>query len=215
MKINRYFMKLSGIVILINALMVSCSKNDDPEYQFFVDSRLEASFTETYITGVLDYAASSYPELAELQDHVNDGVSVYKVEYNTQVNGEKIIASGLVALPSAPGEYPVLSFQNGTNTKNSNCPSNNPLSLDYQFIEFIASMGFIVTIPDYPGFGSSVQVAHPYLVADPTVHSIVDMFRAVNEAADAEFPGIKVRNEYYLLGYSQGGWATLTLHKAL
>jgi len=215
MKSNRYFMKLSGIVILINALMVSCSKNDDPEYQFFVDSRLEASFTETYITGVLDYAASSYPELAELQDHVNDGVSVYKVEYNTQVNGEKIIASGLVALPSAPGEYPVLSFQNGTNTKNSNCPSNNPLSLDYQFIEFIASMGFIVTIPDYPGFGSSAQVAHPYLVADPTVHSIVDMFRAVNEAADAEFPGIKVRNEYYLLGYSQGGWATLTLHKAL
>ena len=30
-----------------------------------------------------------------------------------------------------------------------------------------------------------------------------------------EFPGITVKNEYYLAGYSQGGWATFTLHKEL
>jgi hypothetical protein len=30
-----------------------------------------------------------------------------------------------------------------------------------------------------------------------------------------EFPGITLNNDYYLLGYSQGGWATLALHKAL
>jgi len=76
-------------------------------------------------------------------------------------------------------------------------------------------MGFIVVIPDYPGFGSSSQIPHPYLIAEPTVKSIVDMFRAVSEAAGTEFPGISVKNEYYLAGYSQGGWATFTLHKAL
>jgi hypothetical protein len=40
------------------------------------------------------------------------------------------------------------------------------------------------------------------------------MFRAVNEAVD-KFPGIQLKNEYYLIGYSQGGWATMSVHKYL
>jgi pimeloyl-ACP methyl ester carboxylesterase len=76
-------------------------------------------------------------------------------------------------------------------------------------------MGFVVIIPDYPGFGSSADVPHPYLIAEPTIQSIVDMFRAVNEAGDSKFPGITVKNEYYLMGYSQGGWATMSLHRSL
>jgi pimeloyl-ACP methyl ester carboxylesterase len=76
-------------------------------------------------------------------------------------------------------------------------------------------MGYIVVIPDYPGFGSSAQIPHPYLIKEPTVTSIADMFRAVSECSETEFPGIKVNNEYYLIGYSQGGWATLALHKAI
>jgi hypothetical protein len=41
------------------------------------------------------------------------------------------------------------------------------------------------------------------------------MFHALNEVGATKFPGLTVKNEYYLLGYSQGGWATLSLHKAL
>ncbi|MCU0462568.1 MAG: hypothetical protein MUF36_11255 [Bacteroidales bacterium] len=212
---TRYKVRQLLIFSIISAALYSCRKDDTPEYDYFVDNRLEASYTETYISSILSYAAASYPELAELQNFISDGVNIYKVVYNTRVNGENIIASGLVSIPVTPGEYPVLSFQNGTNTKNLNCPSNNPLSIDYQFVEFIASMGFVVIIPDYPGFGSSSEIPHPYLIADPTIQSITDMFRAVSEAGDAGFPGIKTKNEYYLLGYSQGGWATMTLHKAL
>ncbi len=87
--------------------------------------------------------------------------------------------------------------------------------MSYTLVEAISSMGFIVVIPDYPGFGSSEQIPHPYLIAEPTVRALVDMLYALNEAGSAKFPGIVVENEYYLLGYSQGGWATLTLHKAL
>jgi predicted esterase len=32
---------------------------------------------------------------------------------------------------------------------------------------------------------------------------------------EVELPDISVKNEYYLLGYSQGGWATLQLTKLL
>jgi len=215
MKNCRYLLNLLLFFLLFTATFTSCRKDDTPEYDYFIDNRLEATYTETYISSILSYAVATYPELAELQDFISDGVNIYKVVYNTRVNGDNIIASGLVSIPATPGEYPVLSFQNGTNTKNSNCPSNNPLSIDYQFVEFIASMGFVVIIPDYPGFGNSSEIPHPYLIAEPTIQSITDMFRAVSEAGDARFPGVKTKNEYYLLGYSQGGWATMTLHKAL
>lgn len=215
MKSNRYLFRLSLLVLLLAATFTSCRKEETPEYDYFVDNRLEASYNETYINSVLSYASTTYPELEDLHNYISGGVNVYKVVYNTQVNGESIQASGLVSIPSTPGEYPILSFQNGTNTVNSNCPSNNPYNIDYQFVEFIASMGFVVFIPDYPGFGSSFGIPHPYLIADPTTGSIIDMFRAVDEVQSTKFPGITLKNEYYLLGYSQGGWATMSLHRDL
>jgi pimeloyl-ACP methyl ester carboxylesterase len=135
--------------------------------------------------------------------------------YKTTVDNEEIEASGLVIVPTTEGEYPVLSFQNGTNTKNEDAPSENPTNTYYELIEFISSMGFIVVIPDYPGFGESVQIPHPYLITEPTIRSVVDMLRAVRESCPNEFKGVTDKNEYYLLGYSQGGWATLALHKSL
>ena len=89
------------------------------------------------------------------------------------------------------------------------------LNFSYQLVEFIASMGYVVVIPDYPGFGESSQIPHPYLIKEPTVKSLVDMLYTTKEIGSKEFPGITFKNEYYLLGYSQGGWATLALHKAI
>jgi len=120
-----------------------------------------------------------------------------------------------VCVPAKPGDYPVLSFQNGTNTLNASAPSEFPSDYSYQMIELIASLGYIVVISDYPGFGASASIPHPYLVKEPTVRSLVDNFYAVKELALSELQGINLINEYYLLGYSQGGWATLALHKAL
>ncbi len=89
------------------------------------------------------------------------------------------------------------------------------MNYSYQLVEYIASMGYVVVFADYPGFGESVQVPHPYLVSEPTVRSLVDMLFAVRELANSDLKDITIKNEYYLLGYSQGGWATLALHKAL
>jgi len=91
------------------------------------------------------------------------------------VKGNVINASGLICVPVTPGDYPVLSFQNGTNTVNADAPSEFPADYNYQLVEIIASLGYIVVIADYPGFGESAQIPHPYLVAEPTVRSLVDM----------------------------------------
>jgi len=205
------------ILILIVTIFTSCKKSDEkPDYDYFVSKELAVTYTTASITSMLNTGVQQYPELSAILQYVKSDVSVYKIVYTTEVYGESIEASGLVCIPGVPGEYPVISFQNGTNTVNAYAPSEFVINPSYQLVEFIASMGFVVVIPDYPGFGKSKQIPHPYLIAEPTVQSIVDMLYAVEESCEYdEFTGITTLNEYYLVGYSQGGWATLALHKAM
>jgi pimeloyl-ACP methyl ester carboxylesterase len=206
--------KLAAVSAIILAV-ASCRKSDVTDYQYFISKELKTSYTSEYISSVVDIAASNYPEISGLKKYITTGVDVYKIVYKTTINNRSIKASGLVCIPSVPGEFPVLCFQNGTNTVNAGSPSENVSDPSYQMIEAAASLGFIVVMPDYPGFGESADIPHPYLITVPTVKSIEDMLFAVRELEDGELPGIKIKNEYYLIGYSQGGWATLALHKSL
>jgi pimeloyl-ACP methyl ester carboxylesterase len=215
MKIKITLLKGSVFFITLLLIISSCTKEEGPDYKYFVSGELAATYTKTSISGTIGYIGLIYPELADMGSYVTDGVKVYKMVYKTTINGEEIEASGLVCVPETTGDYPVLSFQNGTNTQNSNSPTEKDNDNFYQLVEYISSMGFVVVIPDYPGFGSSFRIPHPYLISEPTVQSITDMYRALNEGGESEFTGINVKNEYYLIGYSQGGWATLSLHKAL
>ncbi len=216
MNIKRQILRLLLLISTVIVSVTSCRKDDrGPVYDYFVSDELVVTYSTTSINNMLDAGLEVYSELSEIIPFIGDDVNVYKIVYRTKVLGEAIEASGLVCIPAAPGEYPVLCFQNGTNTVNAYAPSEYVINPSYQLIEYLASMGFVVVIPDYPGFGESSQVPHPYLVAEPTVRSIVDMLYALKESCKYEFPGIELKNEYYLLGYSQGGWATLNLHKAL
>jgi hypothetical protein len=216
MKDNSLLIKFATIILLSVAIVTSCTKdNKSPDYSYFVSKELKVSSSKIVISSLIDLVSLSNPEANSLQSYINSDIKVYKIVYKTTINGQKINASGLICVPVTPGEYPVLSFQNGTNTVNANAPSEAPSSLNYQMVESIASMGYIVVIADYPGFGESKQIPHPYLVKEPTVQSVIDMLFAVKEMAPEELPGITLKNEYYLLGYSQGGWATLALHRAL
>ncbi len=215
MKTDKNIIRLFLLLLFAATLMTSCHKDPEPGYDYFISEELALSYSETNVNLLFDQAVNIYPEIADIKPYVTSGVDVYKLVYVTEAGGKEIEASGLVCVPSENGTYPVLSFQNGTNTRHSDAPTANMTDVSYTLLEIISSLGFIVVIPDYPGFGNSSQIAHPYLIAEPTVTSITDMFKAINEAAGTEIPGVTVKNEYYLLGYSQGGWATLTLHKAL
>jgi pimeloyl-ACP methyl ester carboxylesterase len=205
-----------ALFFLAGALMVtSCKKDINPSYDYFVSKELRVSYTTATISSFLDIADNTYPEFADLKTFIKNDINVYKMIYNTTIDGEVVEVSGLVCTPTAAGEYPVLSFQNGTNTVNAYAPTEFITDPSNQMVQFISSMGFVVLLADYPGFGKSVNIPHPYLITEPTVRSLVDMIRAVNEGEGSEFQGITIKNEYYLLGYSQGGWATLALHKAL
>ncbi len=142
-------------------------------------------------------------------------VSVYTITYSTTFKGEPVTASGLVAIPTTNGiQFPVISFQNGTNTLHSMAPSVNPNDELYLMLEFVASTGFIISVPDYLGFGASEDMFHPYLDKESTVQTVVDMLRAVKELVN-NYLYTDMSNDLYITGYSQGGWATMQLQKAI
>jgi pimeloyl-ACP methyl ester carboxylesterase len=216
MRFERSFLKFATLSFILSAFIVSCTKETSPPvYKNFVSKEVALQFTKEYLGGLIDAVSETNPEVLPLKPLIVNDITVYKIVYKTTINNQKIDASGLVCVPATPGDYPVLSFQNGTNTVNAFAPSQFPSDYSYQMIELVASMGYIVVISDYPGFGASASIPHPYLIKEATVRSLVDNLYAVKELAASELPGINLINEYYLLGYSQGGWATLALDRAL
>lgn len=213
--------KLHTLLILLLPLLImqSCRKDppEDPfaDNTYLVSSEIEMMRTKDNVLSVLNLVATQYPAAADIIPDVISGVNVYSVTYNTEFQGEEVIASGLICAPTAPGSYPILSFQNGTNTLHSAAPTADPQNLGYQMIEYVASAGYVVIMPDYLGFGASSAMVHPYLHKESTVQAVLDMLRAVAEFDDDVAKDISVTTDCYLLGYSQGGWATMALLRAI
>ncbi|HUX96774.1 MAG TPA: alpha/beta fold hydrolase [Bacteroidales bacterium] len=216
MEFNRISIPKIIVIVALVSFTASCTRdNDEPVNLYLVSDELIYTYSVNSINSMIDMASFQDQSVISLKQYVESDVKVFRIVYKTTIDGKDVNASGLVSVPVNKGEYPVLSFQNGTNTLNNQAPSIYPLNNAYVLVEIIASMGFVVVIPDYPGFGESVSIPHPYLVKEPTVTSITDMFYATEELDDSELPDINTINDYYLIGYSQGGWATLALHKAL
>ncbi len=214
-------LKLLALFFLLTPLLLmqSCRKDPGPDpfedNDYLLSSNLLLMRTKENIVSVLTLVATQYPAVSEIIADVVSGVNIYKITYRTEFMGNEVTASGLICIPSAPGTYPVLSFQNGTNTLHSAAPTADPQALQYQMIEYIASTGYVVILPDYLGFGASKQMAHPYLHKESTVQTLVDMLYSVAEFDEDVAKDITVTDECYLIGYSQGGWATLALTEAL
>ena len=141
-------------------------------------------------------------------------VDFYKVEYTTTYKGNEIIASGVVMLPDTREEISTVSFQHGTIAANREAPTQLPLS-DYQLILYqaLASSGFVTVAPDYIGFGASAGIMHPYYVEDLSASVVIDNIYAALNLADEK--DLNTSERLYLAGYSQGGFVTMAIHKAI
>ncbi len=218
------FNKLLAIVLFMT-ILAGCSWFEDdkdtpkPEDKYLVSYEKHKTYTSAYLTAIIQFASVSFPdvktELQNLADMVEHQVTVYKIQYITQFDGKDVIASGLVAVPDTKNiEFPLLSYQNGTNTLHSQAPSVNPDNELFLLLETVAATGFVVALPDYLGFGASSNMFHPYLHKESTVQTVTDMLRAVNELCD-NYLETGLSDDLYLAGYSQGGWATMQVQKAI
>jgi dienelactone hydrolase len=189
--------------------------DDQPEVdEYLINYKKEQTYFPGIIKTFLGGLVGSIPEIAPIVERIEHGITIYSITYLTEFEGEGIVASGLVCVPNSEKTFPVLSYQNGTNTLHSKAPSVDPDNELFMLIESIASTGFIVTIPDYLGFGSSSDMFHPYLHKESTVASVLDMQRATKELVE-NYLEVNMNDDLYIAGYSQGGWATMQVQKEI
>jgi pimeloyl-ACP methyl ester carboxylesterase len=142
-----------------------------------------------------------------------NGIVFYKMTYETlSIHNTPTAVTGLVIVPDqAQGQYPLLSFQHGTTFQKSDVPSS--LNAEGQTAAVLfGAQGYVVSAPDYLGLGDSAEI-HPYDHVDSEAWVNAHMLQATRGAV--EQLGIRLNSELFLAGYSQGGHATMALHRYL
>tara|TARA_Y100001968_G_scaffold292579_1_gene297878 strand:- start:177 stop:1508 length:1332 start_codon:yes stop_codon:yes gene_type:complete len=171
-------------------------------YSQIVSYQLDQTWTKSQVEQVY----SNYGIPSEAGD-VNFGVDGYKILYFTpDHNGELVLCSGAIFLPkNTICPSPVLAWQHGTTASDQWVPSN--ISSDNNVIGTLgASQGYIVIMSDFIGLGDGVGF-HNYVHADTEASSTIDLILFGKEFAYGK--GVDSNDQLFLMGYSQGGHATM------
>ncbi|WP_028666275.1 alpha/beta hydrolase family protein [Runella zeae] len=147
---------------------------------------------------------------------VRGGVRQYKIVYKTKnTEGTDILASGAMTVPvGITDKVPLLSYQHGTIFNDRDAPSYfSETGGEGQTATLIASMGYIVSAPDYIGYGETKNIPHTYEQREGLATASLDMLRAVKEAIAQE--KLNWNESTYIAGYSEGGFASMSLLKKL
>jgi hypothetical protein len=139
-------------------------------------------------------------------------ISVYRIEYHTiDPLGEPTVASGSIAFPQDPQTaFPILSYQHGTEVL------RDDVSSVYGFDAinmWLSATGFITVSPDYLGLGIS-EMLHPYIINIPTATAVAHFLIASKTFCD-DMDDLQYNDQLFLMGYSEGGYATMAAHKYL
>ncbi len=208
-KLFSRFLQLPVFFFVVAIFVTSCSKENDAVFtpQYFVSA--------TQITE-LNKAAID----ARLNNPITAGltkfsVKVYRIVYKTKdLAGKEIQASGAVLIPVTNDKVSLISYQHGTITKDSEAPSNFSGEGEVGLLSpLYASIGYVISAPDFLGFGSSKQIPHPYEHRNSLATASIDMLRATREFCQSQ--GIGLTERLFLTGYSLGGFATMSMQKMI
>ncbi|MCW8409311.1 alpha/beta hydrolase [Legionella sp. PATHC035] len=141
-------------------------------------------------------------------------VTLYKINYKTPApDGQMTIASGLMAVPSVNADLGIVSYQHGTRFHREDAPSRMKESDSIYPALFASHGGYLTVLPDYLGFGDNELTLHPYVQYETLASSSVNMLLAAKELA--QIIHIKVNDQLYVGGYSEGGYSSLVLFELL
>lgn len=144
---------------------------------------------------------------------VSYDVSIYRLTYETiDVDGKEIEASGAIIVPQTNTPVPILSYQHGTIYKQSDAPSAYDTGLEVTGLATaLGGAGYAVIVPDYLGYGVSSEYLHPYEHGKSLGRACFDMIQASREFFEKN--SIQTSDKLFITGYSEGGYATMALHK--
>ncbi|MBN2480218.1 MAG: hypothetical protein JXB19_00635 [Bacteroidales bacterium] len=208
-----------AVIVVFSLLVSSCKKTVDEENygDYLLEYEKVSTLSLVSIQLLLSTLNQQYPDAGagSLITNTQYGVDVYRIKYETHYGDSLIEASGLVCIPMAGEAFPLISFQNGTTTLNDNVPSLDPYRTEYMLIQSMAGNGYVMVMPDYIGFGASADIVHPYFNKECTDQSVIDIIKAAVELTNIGGITASCSGNYYLMGYSQGGGATLSVLDAI
>ncbi|WMN07722.1 phospholipase [Marivirga arenosa] len=218
------FLRLFSLVIL-SVLVFACNNDDDLENEFNFQHVVSYEFLDSIST---EDISARFGGNNLVGGFINFDITAHKITYMTEnYDGTEVEASGLILIPIVQGSAKLTSFQHSTLAKDANpqidqenrapsyLPENN--AEIHLSAALFAANGYMISAPDYIGYGSTGDMFHPYEHAQTTATTSYDMLIAAREYA--EFLEVKMRaddngtEELHLLGYSQGGNSTMALHK--
>ena len=164
---------------------------------------IDAYFLSTIPKSSLNYIPGLAPEY---------DVNAYYILYSTvDGRGDSTVASGLCLVPHTDtcNFFPLISYHHGTIMKKSDVPSR--LNGESLIGQIFCSLGNIALCPDYIGLGDSPGL-HPYCHAQSEATASVDFIRAARRFMNDSLQ-VYDNGQVFLTGYSQGGHATMAVHK--
>jgi hypothetical protein len=210
LKLSRYLLNYSLFLVLIS-LLFGCEKTENTpkiaERGKIISQSLVQTNTKTEIGAVFQLIPQTAGQVEAKYD-----VALYKIIYETvDANNVATQASGLVAVPlKVDVALPIASFQHGTVLRKTDVPSQ--LGTGFQIGLAFGTEGYLTAMPDFLGLGESPNL-HNYVHAKTEATACVDMLRATKNLAKSL--NINLNNQLFIFGYSQGGHATLALHREI
>jgi len=206
-------MKKNLFISILFLTIYSCSKDTVETPHVFERGQIVSSSFLAYKT--IDDMKLVFGFLG-VQDSVNYqyAVELYKIKYETITpSGEETVASGLIAIPKNINvAVPLVSFNHGTELNKLSVPSHLVYNSGFEVGMVFATEGYTVCIPDYLGLGDGVGL-HPYMHAKSEASCTIDMIRAAKEFCKEK--SISLNEQLFLMGYSQGGHASMATHKEI
>lgn len=212
--------RLAFILLFSVTAFFNCKK-DEPAPITPVESRLyEMVEIDTIINpldiimdldslaGGTDINTSSVPHGISVQDATDYMMSNWssivtgKMYYSSKdVAGNPETLSGrvYVYLDNTKDLRGIILASHFTKAADIECPSNRILQIEAIF----STLGYAVVMPDYIGYGKTVDMRHPYLDWASTAQSCIDSYLAARQYLEDN--GYNIGDEIYNIGYSQGG----------
>ena len=213
--------KIYVLSLLFLLALTNCNKTS-PDANTDTPATENPTINFTYLTDDIEVKTLTLPSLQLLANtflSTPDLPSLYsvsgnKITYKTTFKGESITASGIVLVPQTETSLGVVSLQHGTITQLEHTPSDMKISSNEVTLgAILASMGYIVVMPDYIGYGESESLPHPYELEAGLGLPNLDMLAAAFEFFEKK--DITTTEQLFVIGYSEGAYASMALLKAL
>lgn len=209
------------IYIALFFIVTSCGTSTMPDPtpiadKYLVSSTLIGNFTKTSLSSRADAFSGGNPIVTSIVvGLLKYDIKAYKIIYKTKnTDGTEIQASGALIIPTTTDAVSMISHQHGTIRTDVSAPSNYQSNSEaYSVASIFGSNGYIIACPDYIGYGVSKSLPHPYERRESLAQTSLDMIRASVEFITKE--KANWNKKLMITGYSQGGFATMSLQKKI